>query len=110
MRQHPLTGAQILAPLEFFTDGMLIVRHHHERLDGSGYPDGLSGSAIPIGARIVAVVDVYDALTSDRAYRRALSHDAGAERLRRDAGRTLDGELVTLFLDLVRDGAPVRSV
>ena len=51
MRQHPLTGAQILAPLEFFTDGMLIVRHHHERLDGSGYPDGLSGPTIPIGAR-----------------------------------------------------------
>lgn len=110
MRQHPLTGAQILAPLEFFTDGMLIVRHHHERFDGSGYPDGLAGTAIPIGARIVAVVDVYDALTSDRAYRRALPHDAVAERLRRDAGRTLDGELVSLFLDLVRDGAPDRAV
>jgi HD-GYP domain-containing protein (c-di-GMP phosphodiesterase class II) len=79
-------------------------------LDGSGYPDGLSGPTIPIGARIVAVVDVYDALTSDRAYRRALPHDAVAERLRCDAGRTLDGELVTLFLDLVRDGAPDRAV
>lgn len=110
MRQHPLTGAQILAPLEFFTDGMLIVRHHHERLDGSGYPDGLRGAAIPLGARIVAIVDVYDALTSDRAYRRALPHGAVAERLKRDAGDTLDGELVTLFLDLVRDGSPVRAV
>ena len=69
MRLHPLTGAQILAPLEFFGEGMLIVRHHHERFDGSGYPDGLRGPAIPLGARIVAVADVYDALTSDRPYR-----------------------------------------
>jgi HD-GYP domain-containing protein (c-di-GMP phosphodiesterase class II) len=110
MRRHPLTGAQILAPLEFFGDGTLIVRHHHERFDGSGYPDGLRGSAIPIGARIVAVVDVYDALTSDRPYRRGLSHAAVVDHLRGDAGRTLDGELVTLFLDLHRDGPADRPV
>jgi HD-GYP domain-containing protein (c-di-GMP phosphodiesterase class II) len=110
MRQHPVTGAQILAPLEFFSDGMLIVRHHHERFDGSGYPDGLRGPAIPLGARIVAVVDVYDALTSDRSYRRGFAHDDVVERLRREAGRTLDGELVTLFLDLSRDGSPDRAV
>jgi HD-GYP domain-containing protein (c-di-GMP phosphodiesterase class II) len=110
MRQHPLTGAQILAPLEFFVDGMLIVRHHHERFDGSGYPDGLRGPAIPLGARIVAVGDVYDALTSDRSYRRGLSHAAVVEQLRRDAGRTLDGDLVTLFLDLHRHGSPDRAV
>jgi putative two-component system response regulator len=110
MRRHPLTGAQILAPLEFFGDGTLIVRHHHERCDGSGYPDGLRGPAIPIGARIVAVVDVYDALTSDRSYRRALSHAVVVDRLRGDAGRTLDGELVTLFLELHRDGPADRPV
>jgi putative two-component system response regulator len=110
MRQHPLTGARILAPLEFFADGMLIVRHHHERFDGSGYPDGLQGKDIPVGARIVAVVDVYDALTSDRAYRRALPHAAAADRLRRDAERTLDGELVALFLELPRDGSSDRAV
>jgi HD-GYP domain-containing protein (c-di-GMP phosphodiesterase class II) len=110
MRQHPLTGAQILAPLEFFVDGMLIVRHHHERFDGSGYPDGLRGPTIPIGARIVAVVDVYDALTSDRAYRRGLAHVEVVERLRREAGHTLDGELVTLFLDLPCHGSADRPV
>lgn len=110
MRRHPLTGAQILAPLEFFGDGTLIVRHHHERCDGSGYPDGLRGPAIPIGARIVAVVDVYDALTSDRSYRQALSHAVVVDRLRGDAGRTLDGELVTLFLELHRDGPADRPV
>ena len=110
MRQHPLTGAQILAPLEFFADGMLIVRHHHERFDGSGYPDGLRGLAIPIGARIVAVVDVYDALTSDRPYRPGLAHAVVVDRLRREAGRTLDGELVALFLDLPAHGSADRAV
>ena len=61
--------AQIVAPLEFFAEGAVIVRHHHERHDGSGYPDGLARRAIPLGARIVAVADVYDALSSDRPYR-----------------------------------------
>ena len=110
MRQHPLTGAQILAPLEFFADGMLIVRHHHERFDGSGYPDGLRGLAIPLGARIVAVVDVYDALTSDRPYRPGLAHTVVVDRLRREAGRTLDGELVALFLDLPCHGPADRAL
>ena len=110
MRLHPLTGAQILAPLEFFGEGMLIVRHHHERLDGSGYPDGLRGPAIPLGARIVAVADVYDALTSDRAYRRRLSHPQAMERLLGEAGRTLDGEMVVLFADTYPDGPPDRAV
>lgn len=110
MRLHPLTGAQILAPLEFFGDGMLIVRHHHERIDGSGYPDGLRGAAIPLGSRIVAVADVYDALTSDRAYRRRLSHATALERLHCEAGQTLDGELVALFADTYPDGPPDRAV
>ena len=110
MRLHPLTGAQILAPLEFFGDGVLIVRHHHERFDGSGYPDGLRGAAIPLGARIVAVADVYDALTSYRPYRQRLSHPLALERLHREAGRTLDGELVGLFADTYPDGPPDRAV
>src|SRR5439155_927771 len=91
MRRHPLTGAQIVSPFEFFATGALTIRHHHERLDGSGYPDGLAGEAIPIGARIVAVADVYDALTSDRPYRTALPREAALEYLMRQAGRTLDG-------------------
>jgi putative nucleotidyltransferase with HDIG domain len=127
MRRHPVTGAQIVAPLEFFDDGALIVRHHHERLDGSGYPDGLSGEAIPLGARIVAVADVYDALTSRRPYRARLTHAEAIHVLRREAGRTLDGHLVALFVDMIEmspvsrevdadvegvpcDGAPERAV
>jgi HD-GYP domain-containing protein (c-di-GMP phosphodiesterase class II) len=101
MREHPLVGAQILAPLEFFAEGALIVRHHHERLDGSGYPDGLRGEAIPLGARVVAVADTYDALTSDRPYRRGLAHEEALRRLRDEAGRTLDPDLTQRFLDVV---------
>jgi len=99
MRRHPVISAQIVAPLEFFDEGALIVRHHHERFDGSGYPDGLRGEAIPIGARIVAVSDVYDALTSERAYRRRLPHADAVRYLRSEAGQTLDEHLVELFLD-----------
>jgi HD-GYP domain-containing protein (c-di-GMP phosphodiesterase class II) len=106
MRRHPLTGAHIVAPLEFFADGALVVRHHHERHDGSGYPDGLAGEIIPIGARIVAVADVYDALTSERPYRPALRCREARERLRWEADRTLDGELVEIFLSQVMNAPP----
>ena len=104
MRQHPVTGAQIVAPLEFFDEGAVILRHHHERLDGSGYPDGLTGDGIPLGARIVAVADVYDALTSGRPYRASLSQPDAIEILRDQAGRTLDERLVALCVDVVGTG------
>ena len=110
MRRHPVTGSQIVAPLEFFADGALIVRHHHERADGSGYPDGLSGETIPLGARVVAVADVYDALTSDRPYRRGLTHAAALERLAAESGSTLDSRLTRLFIDMVADAPPDRAV
>jgi putative two-component system response regulator len=103
MRRHPLIGAQIVAPFEFFAAAALTIRHHHERCDGSGYPDALAGEAIPLGARIVAVVDVFDALTSDRPYRAALPRDAALEHLRGQAGRTLDARIVTAFLELARE-------
>jgi len=101
MRRHPVTGAQIVAPLEFFDEGAIIVRHHHERLDGSGYPDGLTGDMIPLGARIVAVADTYDALTSGRPYRAGLSSAEAIRVLRAEGGRTLDGQLVRLLVDIV---------
>jgi len=102
MRRHPLIGARIVAPFEFFTAGAIVIRHHHERMDGSGYPDGLSGDAIPFGARIVAVADVYDALTSDRPYRGAMSADEARARLEAEAGDTLDKDVVAAFLDVTR--------
>ena len=110
MRQHPLVGAQIVAPLEFFADGAVIVRHHHERQDGTGYPDGLRGELIPLGSRIVAVADVYDALTSDRPYRARLTRDEAVWRLRAEAGHTLDARLTALCIELTGDAAPERAV
>src|SRR5262249_13195221 len=110
MRRHPVTGAQIVSPLEFFHQGAIILRHHHERLDGSGYPDGLTGESIPLGARIVAVADVYDALSSDRPYRPGLAHADAINVLRDEAGRTLDARLVSVTTELVGDGLMGRAV
>jgi HD-GYP domain-containing protein (c-di-GMP phosphodiesterase class II) len=106
MRQHPVIGAQIVAPFEFFAGGALAILHHHERWNGTGYPDGLAGGAIPLGARVVAVADVLDALTSDRPYRAALTRDAALAYLATEAGHTLDASVVGVVLDLARaDGA-----
>jgi len=73
MKQHPLVGERICAPLKSFRHVLPVIRHHHEKLDGSGYPDGLKGEEIPLTARILQTVDIYDALTTSRPYRKALS-------------------------------------
>ncbi|MFQ5897132.1 MAG: HD-GYP domain-containing protein [Candidatus Methylomirabilia bacterium] len=106
MQQHPVIGAQIVAPLDFFAAGALIIRHHHERMDGSGYPDRLAGEAIPLGARIVGAADVYDALTSDRPYRQRLPHTEAVRVLEAAAGHTLDATLVLTLCALLLDGSP----
>jgi putative nucleotidyltransferase with HDIG domain len=102
MRRHPVVGAQIIAPFEVFARSAPLIRHHHERWDGSGYPDGLAGPAIPLGARIVAVADVFDALTSGRPYRTALARDAGLSQLLDEAGRSLDPSVVRASVRLLR--------
>jgi putative nucleotidyltransferase with HDIG domain len=104
MRRHPLVGAQIVAPFEFFARSAPYIRHHHERWDGSGYPDGLAGAAIPLGARIVAVADVFDALTSRRPYRAAIARDAGLAQLLDEAGRTLDPHIAKTCVGVLRRG------
>jgi putative nucleotidyltransferase with HDIG domain len=104
MRRHPVVGAQIVAPFDFLAGATPVILHHHERWDGSGYPDGLAGEAIPLGARLVAVADVYDALTSERPYRAALSPEHAREHLRAQAGRTLDARAVATFIGLTGDG------
>jgi len=73
MKQHPLIGERICRPLKSFRHVLPIIRHHHEKLDGSGYPDGLKGKDIPLTAQIMQTVDIYDALTTSRPYRKALS-------------------------------------
>jgi len=100
MKEHPVIGANILADAEFPWDIVPIVYHHQERYDGTGYPDGLAGEDIPIGARIIAVCDTYQALTSDRAYRRALPEEKAVEILKEVSGTQLDGKIVDLFLQI----------
>ena len=98
MRTHPELGLAILGATGRITREMLAVLYHHERMDGAGYPHGLAASEIPIEARIVAVADTFDALTSDRPYRRALTHSDALRRVRREAGEHLDPTLVGALL------------
>lgn len=106
MQQHTIIGERLCGNLRSLTLVRPIVRSHHERLDGSGYPDGLRGDAIPLAAQIVGVVDTFDAITTTRPYRPARSFDQGRDELLNDvrAGK-LNPELVTEFLRLVDDGA-----
>ena len=98
MREHPLIGEYILKPIPSVADILTIVRNHHERFDGGGYPDGFAGHKIPLLARIVSVCDAYDALASDRPYRARRNSAEAIETLMRGAGQQWDRELVSLFL------------
>jgi HD-GYP domain-containing protein (c-di-GMP phosphodiesterase class II) len=98
MRAHPIIGESIVKPLASAADILPIIRHHHERFDGGGYPDGLSGHRIPLLARIVSVCDAYDALASDRPYRARRQPQEAIETLMRGAGQQWDRELVSLLL------------
>jgi len=87
MEEHPEVGERICAPLKSFRLVLPIIRHHHEKLDGSGYPDGLKGNAIPLTARILSTVDIYDALTTDRPYRKAFSREQAITTLHAEVKR-----------------------
>ncbi len=100
MKTHAAVGAEILSQVAFPYPVVPIVRHHHESWDGTGYPDGLKGTAIPIGARILSVIDCYDALTSDRPYRRALAPAAAFEIIRTRRGTMYDPMLVDAFEEI----------
>lgn len=99
IKRHPIIGEEIIQPMRFADRVGPIVRGHHERWDGQGYPDGLRGERIPLGARIVAVGDAWDAMTSDRPYRRALPKDEALRRLREGAGTQWDPNLVPIFIN-----------
>jgi len=101
---HTEIGAEILNHYELFRAGATIVLHHHERYDGHGYPNGLAADAIPLGARVVAVADAFDAMTSDRPYRRALPLSEALDVLRDGAGTQWDPTVVAAFLRLVAEG------
>ena len=100
VKRHPAEGARIVEPLRSARDVIPLIRWHHERMDGRGYPDGLAGGAIPLLVRVLAVADVYDALASDRPYRPAMPHGRCREVMAEDAaGGGLDPELVRAFFE-----------
>jgi putative two-component system response regulator len=103
MRQHPAVGYEILAGIRYFAGAADLVLSHHERYDGAGYPNGLRGEAIPISARIFALVDTLDAMTSDRPYRKALSFQAVLDEVVRCSGRQFDPKLVEVFLRIPKE-------
>ena len=103
MRKHPEHGARIVAGIPFLSDVSEIVRHHHERWDGNGYPDRLAGDDIPVGARIFAVADSFDAMTSDRPYRRAMSIDAACAEVARCRATQFDPAVADAFASIPRE-------
>jgi putative nucleotidyltransferase with HDIG domain len=104
MRQHPQFAYDMLAPIEYLKPALDIPLYHHEKWDGSGYPRGLKGEDIPLAARIFTVADVYDALTSDRPYRKAWSPERTLEHIRLLAGSHFDPQAVALMIRAVEDG------
>jgi putative two-component system response regulator len=107
IQTHPVVGADLVREMRTLDEVRPIIRHHHERFDGSGYPDGLKGEAIPLGARIMAVVDVYDALCTERPYKPALSHREAIDILRQEAeAGAWDPYVVETFVDLFHDLEP----
>lgn len=99
VKHHPLLSVEITKPLHFQKALIPIIRHHHENYDGTGYPDRLKGERIPLGARILAAVDVYDALTSKRAYRRAFSSKKAIEMMNKESGKKFDPVILKAFLN-----------
>lgn len=110
IQSHPDIAANILGSLEFLHDIVPLVQHHHEHYDGGGYPAGLAGDAIPLGARIIAVADAFDAMTSDRPYRPALTLEEAVSELRRFSGTQFDPEVVDAFLHCHPEAGPLIAI
>ena len=101
IRQHPIIGYKIILPIKYLYPIAPLVLYHHERYDGTGYPEGLSGEEIPLGARIVSIIDAFDAMTSDRPYRKAPSVKTAVNELKKGMGKQFDPKIVKIFLDIL---------
>ena len=104
IREHPIIGYHIVSKVKILQTVSLIVRHHHERIDGGGYPDGLAGDAIPLGARIVAVADAFDAMTTNRTYKVSMSISEALQELVNCSGTQFDREVVEVFVKIIKKG------
>ncbi len=109
IKRHAAIGADLIANLEMYRRSAPIVRHHHERWDGRGYPDGIASDEIPLGARIIAVADSFDAMTSDRPYRRAMSFGVALAEIRRNSGIQFDPQIVEAFEQAMREPIAARE-
>lgn len=98
IQEHTLIGTKIVEGVSFFKDKISMIRHHHERFDGSGYPDGLAGESIPLEARIISIADAFDAMTSSRPYRRAMSREDALAELEKAKGKQFDPKILEIFL------------
>ncbi|MCX4323369.1 MAG: diguanylate cyclase [Lachnospiraceae bacterium] len=105
IKGHTLVGAEILNDFKMFPNVNVGAKYHHERYDGRGYPEGLKGESIPLVARVIGLVDSYDAMTSNRVYRRRLNDDVVMKELEKGKGSQWDPELVDIFVDLIKEGA-----
>ena len=103
IKNHPTIGAHILGDAKVFKDILPMVKHHHERFDGRGYPSGLAGTDIPLIARIAAVADTFDAMTSKRTYRNSLPLDFVKEEIKKCSGTQFDPEIAGIFLDILNN-------
>ncbi len=101
IRLHPVIGHNMIKHVDFLSDVAAIIRHEHEKYDGTGYPDGLKGDEIPLGARIIAVADAYDAMTTDRPYRKALGKPEAILRLKNASGTQFDPTAVGAILSIL---------
>ncbi len=110
IKAHPVIGVKILQSVDFSKEILDIVRHHHERYDGTGYPDGLKGEAIPYAARIVAVADAWDAMIFGRSYRRALSYQEAAAELGRGTGTQFDPYMVKKWCEKIKNGIDNNNI
>lgn len=110
IKYHPEIGCNIIADVSFLREASPIIRQHHERVDGKGYPDGLKGNAISVEARILSIADSYDAMTSSRSYRKTpLTHEVAVEELRKHSGTQFDGSLVKAFIVMMEVQDALRS-
>ncbi|MBI2251889.1 MAG: HD domain-containing protein, partial [Armatimonadetes bacterium] len=104
IKKHPLTGARIASALNLYKDEALIVKYHHEKYDGSGYPEKLKGEAIPIGSRIIAVAETFETLISPRSYKKVSTHKEALEIIKNESGKHFDPKIVAAFLRVYEKG------
>lgn len=114
IKRHPLLGARILKNIDYLAAARPAILHHHERYDGDGYPNGIKGTAIPLGARIIAVADSYDAMISDRPYRSGMTHNKAVAEINKNKGSQFDPEIADVFLSVIEsctvDGSTAAEV